>query len=74
MSTVTTKDDLVATSPALPMHETPAYRVRANVAACNTIELLAALIGGPHVTGGCGPMVDAASGASRAGTLRRALA
>jgi DNA repair protein RadC len=50
MSTATTSDDLVTTAPGLPLHETPAYRVRANIAACNTIELLAALIGGPHAT------------------------
>ncbi len=32
----------------LPLHEQPAYRVAADSAACNTAELLAALIGGPR--------------------------
>jgi DNA repair protein RadC len=33
---------------ALPIHERPAYRVAADSAACNSAELVAALIGGPR--------------------------
>ena len=32
----------------LALHDQPAYRVSTNPAACNTMELLAAIIGGPH--------------------------
>ena len=32
----------------LALRDTPAYRVTTNPAACNTLELLAAIIGGPH--------------------------
>ena len=32
----------------LALRDTPAYRVITNPAACNTLELLAAIIGGPH--------------------------
>jgi DNA repair protein RadC len=34
----------------LPIHERPAYRVAADSAACNSAELLAALVGGPRQT------------------------
>ena len=33
---------------AVPIHERPAYRVAVDSAACNTAELVAALIGGPR--------------------------
>ncbi len=32
----------------LALHDQPAYRVSTNPAACNTMELLATIIGGPH--------------------------
>jgi DNA repair protein RadC len=60
---------LIETPVALPVHERPAYRVAADSAACNTAELLAALIGGPrqvHVAQGLLAQFGSLHGVARA--------
>lgn len=54
---------------ALPLRETAAHRVQANASACNLVELLAALIGGPQATAAAEQLIatfTSAFGLSRA--------